>query len=155
MRSIRGCGLFGRKTRLVGYYSTDPNRKKLIGNMGQFGIGQRCLLLETENGNVLWDLIALLDDQPIQFVCSPLLTHCLISSQDLKSLRSNRKAASKLSSSLTHTTTPRIRSGLKLSTALFIFPKMTKVGCAGNRPCHWICASSRALRALRWKCFLV
>ena len=43
--------------------------------MRQFGIGQRCLLLETENGNVLWDLIALLDDQTIQFVCSPLHAH--------------------------------------------------------------------------------
>lgn len=37
----------------------------------KFGIGQRCFLLETEAGNVLWDMIALLDESTIEFVCSP------------------------------------------------------------------------------------
>ena len=30
----------------------------------QFGIGQRALLLQTDQGNVLWDCIALLDNTP-------------------------------------------------------------------------------------------
>jgi len=34
----------------------------------KFGIGQRCLLLETDHGNVLWDLIAFLDDETIDFI---------------------------------------------------------------------------------------
>ena len=37
----------------------------------KFAIGQRCLLLETEAGNILWDLISFLDDSTIEFVCSP------------------------------------------------------------------------------------
>ncbi|KAF2096675.1 hypothetical protein NA57DRAFT_43090 [Rhizodiscina lignyota] len=34
------------------------------------GIGQRCVLLETPHGNVLWDLIAFLDDDTINFIKS-------------------------------------------------------------------------------------
>ena len=34
----------------------------------KFGIGQRCMLLQTENGNVLWDLIAYLDDETVEFI---------------------------------------------------------------------------------------
>lgn len=45
--------------------------KQLIGNVGKFGIGQRCFLLETAAGNVLWDMISLLDDPTIDFVCPP------------------------------------------------------------------------------------
>ncbi|CAD6594018.1 MAG: hypothetical protein ASARMPRED_008372 [Alectoria sarmentosa] len=36
----------------------------------KFGIGQRCFLLETEAGNVLWDMIALLDESTIEFINS-------------------------------------------------------------------------------------
>lgn len=36
--------------------------------MYQFGIGQRAMLLQTEHGNVLWDLIAYLDEETIQRV---------------------------------------------------------------------------------------
>ena len=35
----------------------------------KFGIGQRCILLETPEGNVLWDCIALLDDETFEKVC--------------------------------------------------------------------------------------
>ncbi|KAK5146579.1 hypothetical protein LTR04_001012 [Oleoguttula sp. CCFEE 6159] len=35
-----------------------------------FGIGQRCILLQTPDGNVLWDVIALLDQKTIQFINS-------------------------------------------------------------------------------------
>jgi len=34
----------------------------------KFGIGQRAMLLQTEHGNVLWDLIALLDEETVDFV---------------------------------------------------------------------------------------
>ena len=37
---------------------------------GKFAIGQRAFLLETPSGNVLWDLISLLDDATEEFVCS-------------------------------------------------------------------------------------
>lgn len=34
----------------------------------KFGIGQRCVLLETDEGNVLWDCIAYLDDETVEAV---------------------------------------------------------------------------------------
>jgi len=34
----------------------------------KFGIGQRCMLLQTEHGNVLWDLVTLLDQETIEWV---------------------------------------------------------------------------------------
>jgi len=34
----------------------------------KFGIGQRCILLQTGKGNVLWDLITLLDQETIDWV---------------------------------------------------------------------------------------
>ena len=34
----------------------------------KFGIGQRAMLLQTKHGNVLWDLIALLDAETMEFV---------------------------------------------------------------------------------------
>lgn len=34
----------------------------------QLGIGQRAILLQTESGNVLWDLVAFLDQPTIDFI---------------------------------------------------------------------------------------
>lgn len=34
----------------------------------QFAIGQRCILLETAEGNVLWDCITYLDDETVEFI---------------------------------------------------------------------------------------
>jgi glyoxylase-like metal-dependent hydrolase (beta-lactamase superfamily II) len=34
----------------------------------KFGIGQRCILLETSDGNVLWDCIAYLDDETVDAI---------------------------------------------------------------------------------------
>lgn len=51
--------------------SVDP-RIWSIWTEPKFGIGQRCLLLETEAGNVLWDMISLLDESTIDFVCPSL-----------------------------------------------------------------------------------
>jgi hypothetical protein len=39
-----------------------------IGTTPHFPIGQRALLVRTENGNFLWDCIALLDDATIDFI---------------------------------------------------------------------------------------
>jgi glyoxylase-like metal-dependent hydrolase (beta-lactamase superfamily II) len=39
-----------------------------IGNKPEFAIGQRALLVETPNGNVLWDCIAYLDDELVAAV---------------------------------------------------------------------------------------
>ncbi|XPS93240.1 hypothetical protein M3J09_002602 [Ascochyta lentis] len=36
----------------------------------QLGIGQRCILLGTESGNVLWDLIAFLNQETVDFINS-------------------------------------------------------------------------------------
>jgi len=36
----------------------------------QLGIGERAILLQTESGNVLWDLVAWLDDGTADFVKS-------------------------------------------------------------------------------------
>lgn len=34
----------------------------------KFGIGQRCILLQTPAGNVLWDCIAYLDQETVDFI---------------------------------------------------------------------------------------
>ena len=34
----------------------------------KFAIGQRCVLLETDGGNVLWDCITYLDDETVDFI---------------------------------------------------------------------------------------
>ena len=34
----------------------------------KFGIGQRCILLQTPDGNVLWDLITYIDDDTVRFI---------------------------------------------------------------------------------------
>jgi glyoxylase-like metal-dependent hydrolase (beta-lactamase superfamily II) len=39
-----------------------------IGSVPTFGIGQRALLVQTPNGNVLWDCISLLDDSTVEAV---------------------------------------------------------------------------------------
>lgn len=46
-------------------------RRELIECARKVGIGQRCCLLETEAGNILWDLVSLLDEPTVQLVCSP------------------------------------------------------------------------------------
>ena len=42
---------------------------KCLLTIWKFAIGQRAFLLETPMGNVLWDLITLLDDATVEFVC--------------------------------------------------------------------------------------
>lgn len=37
----------------------------------KFGIGQRAILIQTPKGNILWDLIAFLDDKTVDFVRHP------------------------------------------------------------------------------------
>ena len=49
--------------------------KELIDPVEKFAIGQRCFLLSTEAGNILWDMISLLDDQTIKFVSTIFLMH--------------------------------------------------------------------------------
>lgn len=39
-----------------------------IGSVPQFGIGQRALLVQTEQGNLLWDCISLIDDSTIDLI---------------------------------------------------------------------------------------
>ena len=45
----------------------DPNLTG-IGTMPSFAIGQRALLVQTPNGNVLWDCISLLDDATVEAI---------------------------------------------------------------------------------------
>ena len=39
-----------------------------LADLVKVGIGQRAILIETAQGNVLWDLITFLDDDTIEFV---------------------------------------------------------------------------------------
>lgn len=61
---------------MKGIYSnrmiTDPvdSRVWSIWTTPKFAIGQRCFLLQTEAGNVLWDMISLLDGQTTDFINS-------------------------------------------------------------------------------------
>jgi len=49
--------------------STDHEDKMTsIYTTPKFGIGQRCILLETTRGNVLWDCITYLDDETVDFI---------------------------------------------------------------------------------------
>ena len=41
-----------------------------IGTVPSFAIGQRCLFVQTPNGNVLWDCISLLDDATVEAIRS-------------------------------------------------------------------------------------
>lgn len=50
-------------------------RPKIETDLRKFGIGERTILLQTEHGNVLWDLIAYLDEATIERVC---LLPCLL-----------------------------------------------------------------------------
>lgn len=47
--------------------SVEP-RMTSIHTEPKFGIGQRCILLETPAGNVLWDCIAYLDEETVEFI---------------------------------------------------------------------------------------
>lgn len=49
-------------------WTQDPveNRMWSISTEPKFAIGQRCILLETPNGNILWDCIAFLDDETVE-----------------------------------------------------------------------------------------
>lgn len=47
--------------------STEPGLGENA-NGKEFAIGQRAFLLETPNGNLMWDLVSLLDDETIDFV---------------------------------------------------------------------------------------
>ncbi|CAL8576859.1 hypothetical protein XPA_002726 [Xanthoria parietina] len=53
-------------------WERDPKNPNLwsIWSEPKFAIGQRAMLLETANGNVLWDLIALLNNSTIEFIKS-------------------------------------------------------------------------------------
>jgi hypothetical protein len=46
----------------------NEDRMTIIATEPKLGIGQRCWLLETDAGNVLWDCIAYLDDETISFI---------------------------------------------------------------------------------------
>src|SRR5687767_10558160 len=45
----------------------DPNLTG-IGTVPSFAIGQRALLVQTPNGNVLWDCVSLLDDATVEAI---------------------------------------------------------------------------------------
>ena len=51
-------------------FQQDSVEKRMwsISTSPKFAIGQRCILLQTRHGNVLWDLIAYLDDETIEFI---------------------------------------------------------------------------------------
>lgn len=50
-------------------YATDP-RLTFIQTVPQFAIGERAILIETPEGNILWDCITLLDEDTIDFIQS-------------------------------------------------------------------------------------
>ena len=51
-------------------FSQDPISPRIwsIHTEPKFAIGQRCMLLLTPAGNVLWDLISLLDEETVAFI---------------------------------------------------------------------------------------
>lgn len=59
---------------MTGHYSNkwqrnpDNDRIWSLWTEPKFGIGQRALLIRTDLGNVLWDLITYLDEETIDFV---------------------------------------------------------------------------------------
>lgn len=48
--------------------SLPPNLSHSATTRKPLGIGQRAILLQTENGNILWDLIAFLDEATVDFI---------------------------------------------------------------------------------------
>jgi hypothetical protein len=74
-----------------------------IGTVPQFAIGQRALLVQTEQGNVLWDCISFLDDDTAAAVqhlgglkaiaiSHPHFYSCMFASQGIDGLSSACKA---------------------------------------------------------------
>jgi glyoxylase-like metal-dependent hydrolase (beta-lactamase superfamily II) len=53
-------------------FETDPVDPRVISIFSepQFAIGQRAVLIQTSNGNILWDCISLLDQETIDFIKS-------------------------------------------------------------------------------------
>ncbi|TKA83755.1 hypothetical protein B0A55_00065 [Friedmanniomyces simplex] len=60
-------GTYSNKFRQLGD-SNGEERIFSIWTEPKFGIGQRCLLLQTEQGNVLWDCISYLDAETVEFI---------------------------------------------------------------------------------------
>lgn len=60
----------GKEAKYQNNFTQDEVDKHIwsIHTEPKFGIGQRCILLQTEHGNVLWDLITYLDDDTIKWV---------------------------------------------------------------------------------------
>lgn len=60
------------KGRHENHFEQDPTDKRIwfITTEPKCGIGERAALLETSNGNVLWDLIAYIDEMTVDFVNS-------------------------------------------------------------------------------------
>lgn len=60
------------KGRHENHFEQDPTDKRIwfITTEPKCGIGERAALLETSNGNVLWDLIAYIDEVTVDFVNS-------------------------------------------------------------------------------------
>lgn len=60
-------GQYRNKFRAVGD-STGEERMTSIWTEPKMAIGQRCILIETDAGNVLWDCITYLDEETVDFI---------------------------------------------------------------------------------------
>lgn len=134
IRSILGYGQYGQSQR----YFREEERCEYAANLcRKFAIGQRCFLLETQTGNVLWDMISLLDNETVEFVCPSSLVLAL--KAEAKPVRSIQKAASKPLSFLIRITTLHMQPGHGHSIAPFLFRRMTKSGSVRSLPCRTSC----------------
>lgn len=62
-------GTYSNKWKQVGE-NNNEDRMWSIWTEPKFGIGQRAILIQTDNGNVLWDCLTYLDRETIDFVKS-------------------------------------------------------------------------------------
>jgi len=60
-------GNYSNKSKPLGD-ADGEERMTSIWTEPKFGIGQRCILIETPQGNVLWDCITYLDDETIELI---------------------------------------------------------------------------------------
>lgn len=60
-------GKYANKFKPVGDEGSEEHMYS-IWTEPKFGIGQRCILVQTPEGNVLWDCITYLDDETMEFI---------------------------------------------------------------------------------------
>lgn len=104
----------------------------------QFSVGERFEIIQTESGNIMCDMVALLDQETVDKVRSRVRVAFVVGPLALTYSRSTSSVASKPLSSLTRTTTPRGQIGLAPSAVRFMLAPRMRDGSNSETLQAWI-----------------